>query len=104
MMGCDGPALLSPFGLPLLKEGEASPPRHPGIPRSRHFVCSCPFRRAKGAGSSYALRKAGDAMKARMGLVMLAIAEVIRAVSLVVKWAMAPPMVQPMGIMPMAMV
>ena len=32
-----------------------------------------------------------------MGRVMLAMAEVIRAVSLVVKWAMAPPMVQPMG-------
>ena len=35
---------------------------------------------------------------------MLAIAEVIKAVSLVVKWAIAPPMVQPMGIMPMTMV
>ena len=52
----------------------------------------------------YALRNAGEVMKARMGMVMLAIAEVRRAVSLVVKWAMAPPIVQPMGIMPMTMV
>lgn len=38
------------------------------------------------------------------GMVMLAMAEVIRAVSLVVKWAIAPPMVQPMGMRPMTMV
>ena len=54
--------------------------------------------------SRYALRNAGDVMKARLGMMMLAMAEVRRAVSLVVKWAMAPPMVQPMGIMPMTMV
>ncbi len=48
----------------------------------------------------HALRNAGDAMKAMRGMVMLAMADVIRAVSLVVKWAMAPPMVQPIGIMP----
>ncbi len=35
---------------------------------------------------------------------MLAIAEVMRAASLVVRWAMVPPMVQPMGISPMTMV
>ena len=35
---------------------------------------------------------------------MLAMAEVNRAVSLVVRWAMAPPMVQPIGIVPMTMV
>ena len=34
---------------------------------------------------------------------MLAIAEVMRAASLVVRWAMAPPMVQPMGIRPITM-
>ncbi len=39
-----------------------------------------------------------------MGVVMVAMAEVMRAISLVVKWAMAPPMVQPMGMRPMTTV
>ena len=39
-----------------------------------------------------------------MGIVMVAMAEVRRAVSRVVKWAIAPAMVQPMGMVPMAMV
>ena len=52
----------------------------------------------------YALRNAGEAMKAKVGIVMVAMAEVRRAVSGVVKWAMAPAIVQPMGIRPMARV
>ena len=76
-------------------------PAWASIPR---LLRSCPFGGAEGAGSSYALRKAGDAMSAMMGIVMLAMADVRSAVSLVVKCAMVPPMVHPMGMMPMTMV
>ena len=49
-------------------------------------------------------RNDGDAAYATRVTVMQAMAEVIRAVSLVVKWAMAPPTAQPMGIRAIAMV
>ena len=57
-----------------------------------------------GRCSLHARRNAGDAMYAARVMVVLATAEVIRAVSLVVKWAMAPPTAQPMGMRAIAMV